>query len=293
MNILYVTNHESIARMSGGFINDYMNDLLFYGLYELFGSNVVDSTPIISLYKPYKDLINPRNLWGKMTAFWLIDEDKVDRTNIEDKIKNKFYDLIIYGAIQRCNDYYDLVTKHYPSNKIIVIDGNDETNIAYQYSNKHLYFKRELLIEHKNILPISFAIPESKIYKANTIKIKDYGTCIPGDKKTYIFSDEEQYYKDFRESYYGVTMKKAGWDCMRHYEILANKCIPYFINLEQCPNNILTTLPKSLILSAMELTNNEKFNENNYNDINEELFNYTKENLTTKKLAQYVIERSI
>ena len=49
MNILYITNYIDIAKASGGFINDYQNDLLFFGLRELFGDKVVDSTPILSL----------------------------------------------------------------------------------------------------------------------------------------------------------------------------------------------------------------------------------------------------
>ena len=51
MKILYVTNHLEISRTNGGFINDYLNDLLFFGLKELFGPDVVDSTPILNLYK--------------------------------------------------------------------------------------------------------------------------------------------------------------------------------------------------------------------------------------------------
>jgi len=82
-------------------------------------------------------------------------------------------------------------------------------------------------------------------------------------------------------------MKKAGWDCMRHYEILANNCIPYFIDLEDCPNYTLTNLPKELLLEAKELANN--FEEQKYFSILKELFNYTKNNLTTKQLAQYVL----
>ena len=51
MKILYVTDHRQIARASGGFISDYLNDLTFFGLKELYGDDVIDSTPIISLYK--------------------------------------------------------------------------------------------------------------------------------------------------------------------------------------------------------------------------------------------------
>ena len=110
MRILYVTNHISIANASGGFISDYQNDLVFYGLRELYGDDVVDSTQIISLYKEYENKIHPRHLWGGMTTFWLIGDNNIDRTNIEQKIKDQFYDLIIYGSIKRCKDYYDIVS---------------------------------------------------------------------------------------------------------------------------------------------------------------------------------------
>ena len=288
MKILYITNHIDIARASGGFINDYQNDLVFYGLRELFGDDVVDSTPIISLYKEYEGKINLQNLWGGMTAFWLIGDNNIDRTNIEEKIKDQYYDLIIYGAIKRCKNYYDLVSKYYPANKVILIDGNDETELDPLY-NKHLYFKRELIEDHKNLLPITFGIPTDKLAIPNLNKTQDYATCIPGQPETYIFKSEQPYYEDYQKSYYGVTMKKAGWDCMRHYEILGNYCIPYFVGLEDCPKNTLANLPKELFLEAKDLT--ENFEEQKYFSILNELFDYTKNNLTTKNLANYILSK--
>ena len=85
-------------------------------------------------------------------------------------------------------------------------------------------------------------------------------------------------------------MKKAGWECMRHYEILGNYCMPYFIGLEDCPQKTLANFPKELLLEGRELANN--FDTQNYFLILDELFQYTKDNLTTKQLAQYVIEKS-
>jgi hypothetical protein len=288
MKILYVTNYNSIAQASGGFISDYQNDLVFYGLRELFGDDVVDSTQIVSLYKEYEGKIPSQHLWGGMTAFWLIGDNNIDRTNIEEKIKDQYYDLIIYGAIKRCKDYYDLVSKHYPPNKVILIDGNDETELDPLY-NKHLYFKRELVEDHKNLLPITFGIPTSKLAIPNTNKTQEYATCIPGQPETYIFKSEQPYYEDYQKSYYGVTMKKAGWDCMRHYEILGNYCIPYFVGLEDCPKNTLANLPKELFLEAKDLT--ENFEEQKYFSILNELFDYTKNNLTTKNLANYILSK--
>jgi hypothetical protein len=287
MKILYITNYIDIAKISGGFINDYQNDLLFYGLRELYGDNIVDSTQIIHLYNEYKDKIHPQHIWGGMTTTWLIDKNNIDRTNIEEKIKDKYYDLIIYGAIQRCKDYYELISKIYPPNKIILIDGIDEQSLDPLYI-KHLYFKRELNQNHPNLIPITFAIPTNKITtNININKTQEYATCIPGQPETYIFKDEKPYYEDYQKSFYGVTMKKSGWDCMRHYEILGNYCIPYFVGLEDCPKNTLCNLPKDLLLEARELT--KDFESQKYFHILNELFNYTKENLTTAALAKYVL----
>ena len=288
MKILYITNHLDIARASGGFINDYQNDLVFYGLRELFGDDVVDSTQIISLYKEYEGRIPSQHLWGGMTAFWLIGDNNIDRTNIEEKIKDIYYDLIIYGAIKRCKNYYDLVSQYYPPNKVILIDGNDETELDPLY-NKHLYFKRELVEDHKNLLPITFGIPTNKLATTNIPKTQDYATCIPGQPETYVFKSEQPYYEDYQKSYYGVTTKKAGWDCMRHYEILGNYCIPYIVGLEDCPKNTLANLPKELLLEAKDLT--ENFEEQKYFSILNELFDYTKNNLTTKNLANYILSK--
>ena len=40
---------------------------------------------------------------------------------------------------------------------------------------------------------------------------------------------------------------------MRHYEILANGCIPIFLDLENCPINTLTNLPKKCLLYCKKL----------------------------------------
>ncbi len=59
-------------------------------------------------------------------------------------------------------------------------------------------------------------------------KDQDFASLIPGVLSTYIYDTEEEYFKGYQRAFYAVTCKKAGWDCLRHYEILANGCIPYF-----------------------------------------------------------------
>jgi hypothetical protein len=74
---------------------------------------------------------------------------------------------------------------------------------------------------------------------------------------------------------------------MRHYEILANKCMPYFIDLESCPSQTLTNLPKELLLKGKKVA--ENFDDKEYFSILDEVFEYTIKNLTTKQLAKYVL----
>jgi hypothetical protein len=146
--------------------------------------------------------------------------------------------------------------------------------------------------------PIQFSIPEKKIVRNIPIKDKDFASIIPGNLQTYIYTTESDYYADYRRSYYAITTKKGGWDCMRHYEILANGCIPFFLNLEQCPPNTMTLLPKDLILEAMHLDgvsylhiDHSKFDLVKYYDILHRLIQYTREHLTTKKMAEYVLSK--
>jgi len=293
MKILYVTNYNSIAHASGGFISDYLNDLTFYGFYELYKegiiTEIVDSTPIIHLYKENESKIPKQHLWGGMTSFWLIDKDDINRRDIINKIHGKYYDLIIYGACRRCMDYYDIVSKIYDASKIILLDGNDDNNI-YSISSKHPYFKRELYEPVINVHPISFSYPTSKLSAMNTNKTQEFGTVIPNEKSTYIFKNEADYYADYNKSYFGVTTKKAGWDCMRHYEILGNYCMPYFPDLNDCPNTILTTLPKSLIKKSNELCN-KTIDNDEYYDILNQAFGSFKENCLTKSVAKYILEK--
>jgi hypothetical protein len=51
----------------------------------------------------------------------------------------------------------------------------------------------------------------------------------------YAFSDEAAYYADLQASRFGVTVKRAGWDCLRHYELAANGCVPCFRDLDGKP----------------------------------------------------------
>lgn len=144
---------------------------------------------------------------------------------------------------------------------------------------------------------IQFSIPETKIVKEIPQKDRDFATIIPGQQKTYIYTDEAIYYHDYQRSYFAVTKEKGGWDCMRHYEILANGCIPYFLNIDKCPPDTMYFLPKDLIKEAMHLEgvsylkiDHSKFNKQKYYEILEKLLDYTRKYLTTRSMAQYILD---
>ena len=78
---------------------------------------------------------------------------------------------------------------------------------------------------------------------------------------------------------FALTTKKCGWDCMRHYEILANGCIPYFPDIENCPSNTMALLPKELLLKANYLykSNSQISSESDeYISLSNQLLEYTK-----------------
>lgn len=150
--------------------------------------------------------------------------------------------------------------------------------------------------------PISFSIPEEKIVASVPVKRKPMGTVIPGRPETYRFVKEADYYADYKESVFAITQKKAGWDCMRHYEILACGCIPYFTDIAQCPTKTMTNFPKQLVLDAMAQIN--RFysislplpprlitppDETLLTSLAEKLLDYTRNHLTCRAAAQYIL----
>jgi hypothetical protein len=144
------------------------------------------------------------------------------------------------------------------------------------------------------LYPVSFSIHESKIIDRVPEKTKLLGTVIPGVLSTYVYTTEKEYYNDYQTSWFGITHKKGGWDCMRHYEILANGCIPLFRDIHMCPKATMTHLPKELIQHGLMLYEKMQINDNDTTrheckELIKQLLDYTRTNLTNYKLAQYIL----
>ena len=325
MKILYIHSSDKDHE----FYNDYMNDLLLHGLRELYGNDVIDYPGCWYLYNDEikKRKFEEKRFWGNGFTIKNIlkNFNSIDRENIQQKIKNRYFDLVIYGSIRRSNLFFDNVVKY--NNKFIFIDGEDDNYIETKYANLGLYFKRELLLENSKIQPISFAIPKSKILSEIDYNPKNIlAPLIPGRLNTYNYDNESEYYEMYKKSIFALTYKKAGWDCLRHYEILMNGCIPLFLYIENCPKNIITTLPKQKLTDSLNefenifsfynplkifkkkhLTFQRMFNLFKFNfqsdnlenfikenervfELKNDLLNFTKKNLTTETLAKYTLD---
>lgn len=278
MKILFVNNFIA---------PDYMNDMVYHGFVST-GHEVYETAYPTYMLSSHPE---PEKLYGKGFTMYA---RMTHQPNIEDgdeiiyKIAKRYYDLIIFGSVVRDRSYLGIIKKFYPKHCVHFIDGEDlpEFNVP-GLENYGTYWKREMG-EHQSFKPISFGIPKSQLISTPAEKEKLFAHIVPGKLETYIFNNEQDYYRDYAISYYGITNKKAGWDCMRHYEILANRCIPYFSDLQACPKNIMANFPKKTILEV------NKYAERGvipsfYDEINEQLFEYTKNNLTTEKIANTII----
>jgi hypothetical protein len=165
-----------------------------------------------------------------------------------------------------------------------LIDGLSFPSINEQIKHKGVYFKRELISDNiKNVYPINFAIPKEKIVTTiNSKPLNVLAPLIPDKRTTYIYKNEKTYYKQYQDSIFALTYKKIGWDSLRHYEILMNGCIPLFLNIDKCPEQILTNLPKKFLL---DIFNHYSWILNRFYPTNI----YKKKFLSTKKFFSYFV----
>ena len=282
MRILFVTRARGV---------DYLSDCVFHGLVKQ-GHDVVDSK-----YMWYNSPITAQQrmrLYGKGFTIpgLLPDRSNINRSNLQERIRAQEFDIIVYGSIWRCKDYLDTVIKNYPKERIIFLDGED----GIQYNGKYLikelldkgiYFKRQL--RDASALPISFSIPEQKLLIQHSPKGRLQAIIVPGDKSTYIYTRQEDYYQGYATSYFGLTKKKAGWDCMRHYQIIGSRCLPYFMDFQACPRFTMVNWPTELQLEANNMYQTKHLQR--YDKVLQAFFSYCKQNLITVKSAQYVLSK--
>ena len=286
MKILFITENSNY---------DYLRDSIFIGLVNN-GHDVTDSNYLWML-GPLSDG-EALNTWCKGFTYGNVlngDRALISRTNIEERIKEHYYDIVIYGSVRRCFDYYDMVKAHYSRWEIVFLDGEDDQRIDFSLVREGAYFKRELSVDTSFVLPISFSIPACKLCYEDVEKVNEEAYINPYDRSTYIYTKEQDYYNDYRSSVFAYTCRKGGWDCLRHYEITGNKCIPYFMDYDGKPPYTMTNWPSDLQAEANSLyrawDDDMNYHWDRIYKLINAFFNYTRENLTCEKVAEYMLNR--
>jgi hypothetical protein len=129
------------------------------------------------------------------------------------------------------------------------------TILSTEYLQQHFPF---LLTSHEqqpSLFPsktlavhsLFFGLPSENFVPVPRQKSKDFARVVPGDRSTYFnLWEEGLYHDDLQVSRFVFTWKKAGWDCLRHYEILAHAALPLFLDVADAPREVLGVHPKRL-----------------------------------------------
>lgn len=262
---------------------DYLAESLFHGLRTLLGKNCVDVPRYDSMYAPVTNKIRSKLRGHGFTLYGLLEEipELTEERYFWQKDLDKYDIIIIANIWNQWGQFWELSAEFKPE-KLVLLDGHDipaffpYASLKWRFKklpwsyftpvSKFKYFKRELISEGcsygldkffprslrqriplpKNAKPISFSIPEEKIWQGDiSEKTKDFpkhivdlevATHLASSSFQYAFDSEASYYDDLRKSRFGITMKRAGWDCLRHYELAANGCVLCFRDLDLKPS---------------------------------------------------------
>lgn len=242
MTILYLTS-------SG---EDYLQDQILLGLREVLADQVLDHPRKSVLYQNCK--VPAQKLYGRGFTIWKFLRDiQVNRNDVDQRIKAGEFNTLIFGNIWRQrNEFQRFRSKRYLRHhfhQVAFLDGEDHNHTYLPALPYGLYFKREFgkIIRFPRCRRINFSIPEVKIRPQPIQKDQLFAKhcqCEEAYKlaqiqehcqRSYLFEEEDHYYLDLARSHYAVTMKKQGWECMRHYEIAANHTVPCFYQLDHKP----------------------------------------------------------
>ena len=134
-------------------------------------------------------------------------------------------------------------THMYLSQELLAITDSDTVVDVKPLTHSQVYSLDTRFFLH----PLSYAIPDELIVDDVPEKTELWASVVPGKTYTFGAGQEKSYYDMYKRARFAHTCKKGGWDALRHYEILANGCIPVFSDIAICPDGTMTTFPKALI----------------------------------------------
>ncbi|MDR3458560.1 MAG: hypothetical protein P4N60_14005 [Verrucomicrobiae bacterium] len=220
---------------------DYLQDSLLVGFRDVFGADCVDWPRKAMMYGEFP------SVYGRGFTVWsqpIPDVPRAARALPAD------VDLVIYSSYRRQMpiDWRVLVRNRDKAPRVVYLDGYDDPFIE---PGPRPYFKRELMAPAPGVLPTGFCVPDRLVRPLDVAgKTQLHQTHVQDAEFTsetgYKFTEEKDYYDDLARSFFGLTMRKGGWDCMRHYEILAAGALVMFKHYDQKPATCAPQCPHFL-----------------------------------------------
>ena len=251
---------------------DYLADGLLHGLRQLPGLELVDYPRKECMYEGGRHCrVAPEFgvRGGGFSLYGLLKEPEggIDRSFIWQRLAAGWFDAVLVSNVWRQWGLLLQWRELLATQSLLLLDGDDDqrlyprsgtrirqfgfgtglTNLL-QLPSTHI-FKRELTNRSRkwglklNIHPLAFSIPDSQILMHLPNKSQLFPSHIVdldlsnklGASTNYVFADEHSYRSDLVSSRFGITTRRAGWDCLRHYEIAAAGAVICFRDLEQKP----------------------------------------------------------
>jgi hypothetical protein len=238
---------------------DYLADSLLVGFRDVYGADCVDWPRKPIMYGDFP------SVYGRGFTVWSkpIPEVPAAARALKDDV-----DLVIYSSYRRQMpiDWRVLVPNRDQAPRVVYLDGYDDPFIDPE---RRPYFKRELMAVAPGVLPTGFCVPDRLVRPLDAAgKTQLHQTHVQDTEFTsetgYKFTEEKDYYDDLARSFFGITMRKGGWDCARHYELMAAGALVMFRHYDQkpatcaphCPHFISYTDKKDFMEKASRLVVN-------------------------------------
>lgn len=142
------------------------------------------------------------------------------------------------------------------------------------------------VFQERGVFPISFSNPR-QVSLLQGRRPRFLSEVIPGE--AYTFHDEDQYLQQYRESYFGLSTKKAGWDCFRHLEIAFSGSIPLVPGIQGTPPGVMFAYPKATWAAILaELTAHGPRIPSE--ELLENLATYSEKYLSSRAMATYILD---
>jgi hypothetical protein len=248
---------------------DYLADSLLHGIRQLTDVELIDYPRKECLYHNNNNQSHEELRGGGFTLYGLLEDqtNPIFRGQIWNRLDKGFFHAVIISNIWRqwglVLQWKSLLEKQ----TLILLDGDDDERHYPNSGTRHRLFgfgtamrgilgqstthifKREWT-ERTRFNPtsvqmhkIAFAIPKEKILSKPLPKQSTFPVHIVdeevaenvGGQTSYAFKIESIYRANLAAARFGITCRRGGWECLRHYEIAAAGAIPCFRNLKQKP----------------------------------------------------------